>query len=139
MGRKKLDRASQREQNNESLESVSGMETDRAERVMSAGSHGDAQSGDEGLDDPALSRGHRDDMSREPMHGDSLRRGSEELTEESESESLEESEQRMASQRSQRTDKRANDERFDNATDFNGRASQKEGSDRQGEGTGYTE
>jgi hypothetical protein len=139
MGRKNIDRASEREQNNESLENVSGMETDRAERVMSAGSHGDAQAGDEGLDDPALSRGHRDDMTSQPMHGDSLRRGSEELAEESESESLEESDQRMASQRSQRTDKRANDERFDNADDFNGRGGQKEGSDQNAEGTGYTE
>ena len=134
MGRKKNDRANQREENNESLQTERGMENDRAERVMSAGSRGDANAGDEGLDDPALSRAHRDDMSASRMQGDKLNRSSERMTETSE-----ESVQRQASQRSQRTEERANDERFDNAEDFSGQGSQKEGSDRNAEGTGYTE
>jgi hypothetical protein len=133
MGRKKMDRANTGEQNNEnrrgmnadsrneSLQSENGMESDRAERTMSAGSHGDAQAGDEGLDDPAMSRAHRDDMSATPMQGDELES------------------QRMQSQRSERTQQRANDERFDNAEDFSGQGGQKEGADRNAEGTGYTD
>lgn len=147
MGRKKNDRESQREQNsdrsmnadsrnaesrNESLESMNGMETDRAERTMSAGSHGDAQAGDEGVDDPAMSRAHRDDMSTTRMHGDKLGVGNRE------SMSASEGGQREESQRSNRTEKRANDEKFDNAEDFTGRGAQKEGSGDSAEGTGYT-
>jgi hypothetical protein len=132
MGRKKMDRANSGEQNNEtrrgmsadsrneSLESENGMESDRAERTMTAGARGDAQAGDEGLDDPAMSRSHRDDMSATPMQGDKLES------------------QRMQSQRSERTQQRANDERFDNAEEFSGQGGQKEGSDRNAEGTGYT-
>ena len=136
MGRKKNSRANERERNdrrmtmqersNESFASESGMESDRADRVRSAGARGDAQAGDEGVDDPAMSAAHRDDMTETPMHGDRLR----------------EQGQRMESQRSRRTNQRANDERFDDASDFSGRGGQKEGS-RMGasrrEGTGYTE
>jgi hypothetical protein len=134
MGRKKIDRANQREENNESLETEHSLESDHSERVMRGGARGDANAGDEGLDDPAMSRAHRDDMSATRMQGDKLSRSPERMTEQSE-----ESEQRKASQRSQRTEERANDERFDNAEDFGGQGSQKEGSDRNAEGTGYTE
>ena len=51
------------------------MENDRMDRVQGAGSHGDMRAGDEGLDDSAMSRTHRDDMSATPMHGDSLGEG----------------------------------------------------------------
>jgi hypothetical protein len=125
MGRKKMDRANLGEQDsnsrNESVESVSGMENDRAERTMSAGSHGDAQAGDEGLDDPAISRAHRDDMSASGMHGDKLTDS-----------------QRAMSQRSRRTNQRANDERFDNADDFSGQGAQRGNDVEDAEGTGYT-
>ena len=134
MGRKKIDRANQREENNESLETEHSLESDHSERVMRGGARGDANAGDEGLDDPAMSRAHRDDMSATRMQGDKLNRSPERMTELSE-----ESEQRKVSQRSQRTEERANDERFDNAEDFSGQGSQKEGSDRNAEGTGYTE
>lgn len=132
MGKKKTERATTGEQNNrdsrsmnaesrnESLESENGMESDRAERTQGAGSHGDAQSGDEGVDDPAMSRAHRDDMSATPLQGDELKN------------------QRMQSQRSERTQQRANDERFDNAEEFSGQGGQKEGADSKAEGTGYT-
>jgi hypothetical protein len=137
MPRKRNSRATEREQQdkrmtmqergNQSFASETGMETDRAERMRGAGARGDALAGDEGVDDPALSTAHRDDMTETPRHGDRLR----------------ESSQRMASQRSRRTNQRANDERFDAASEFSGRGGQKEGSrqesESQREGTGYTE
>lgn len=131
MPRKKKDRANIGEQNDsrnmtsqdegvESLGQMNGMEADRAERTRGAGSHGDAQAGDEGVDDPAMGAVHRDDMTETPMQGDSLDRS-----------------QRMQSQRSERTMERSNDERWDDASDFSGRGDQKEGSS-DAEGTGYT-
>jgi hypothetical protein len=136
MPRKRNSRAIEREQQdkrmtmqdrgNESLASENGMEADRADRTRGAGARGDALAGDEGVDDPAMSAGHRDDMTETPLHGDRLR----------------ESSQRMQSQRSRRTNQRANDERFDEASEFSGRGGQKEGSRRESEsrreGTGYT-
>jgi hypothetical protein len=156
MGRKKMDRANSGEERNsrsmdassrnESFESTRGMENDRAERTMSAGTHGDAQAGDEGLDDPAMSRAHRDDMSATRMHGDKLGAGqstdalssldSEEAM--SANDRSAQSGQQEKSQRSNRTGKRANDERYDNAEGFSGQGGQRENSDRNAEGTGYT-
>ena len=84
-------------------------------------------------EDPAMSAAHRDDMTETPMHGDEL-----------EPDMMESgSDQSMQSQRGMRTNKRANDERYDDASDFSGRGGQKEGSrqesESQREGTGYTE
>ena len=107
-----------------------GMEADRAERTPGAGVHGDRTAGDEGIDD-AMSRTQRDDMSATPMHGDELSGSSPERS------SSESGTQQEQSQRSQRTNKRANDEEFDNAREFSGQGEQKEGSEHA-EGTGYT-
>jgi hypothetical protein len=125
-GERTNDRSDRMNEESESLGSVNGMEAGRAERTRSAGAHGDAQAGDEGVDDPSMSRTHRDDMSTTPAHGDRLK-------------SSEKSSQRDASQRSRRTEGRANDERFDNATDFGGQGGQKEGPSEEAEGTGYTD
>ena len=96
---------------------------ERMERIPNrTDSHGDQNSGDEGVDDPAMSATHRDDMTETPMQGDKLE---------------EEQNQRMESQRSQRTEERSNDERWDDASDFSGRGDQKEGAE-DAEGTGYT-
>ena len=108
-------------------------ENERMDRVKGAGSHGDMRAGDEGLDDSAISRTHRDDMSATPMHGDELVEG---RTDQSEAPS---SDNRMESQRSRRTGARANDERFDNADGFSGQGAQMEGTAEEAEGTGYTD
>jgi hypothetical protein len=135
MGRKRNERSNSSEQtdsrderDNQSAPMLSenGMEAGRAERTPSEGTQGDQRSGDEGVDDPALSRMHRDDMSTTPAQGDGLDSG-------------QSSGQRDESQRSQRTQQRANDERFDDASGFSGQGGQKEGEFEEAEGTGYTE
>ena len=80
----------------------------------------------EPLDDSAMARTHRDDMSATPAQGDRL---SERAS----------SSQREQAQRSERTQQRANDERFDDASEFSGQGGQKEGESEDAEGTGYTE
>ena len=107
------------------------MEDDRLDRVRSTGANGDASAGDEGVDDPAMSRTRRDDMSTTPRHGDELEEASNRDMNEDVG-----SDNRMQSQRSRRTRGRANDERWDNADDFTGKGNQREGSSRP-EGTGY--
>src|SRR5688572_20144034 len=87
MGRKRNERADRGEQMNsrtedrnsenrniesESLASNNGMEAGRAERIRGPGVESDRQAGDEGVDDSAMSRTHRDDMSGTPAHGDRL-------------------------------------------------------------------
>jgi hypothetical protein len=109
------------------------MENERMDRVQSPGSHGDMRAGDEGVDDPAMSRSHRDDMSATPMHGDRLGEGRTDMNEDQGSSN------RMESQRSRRTGGRANDEQFDNAAGFSGQGAQKEGAMEEAEGTGYTD
>jgi hypothetical protein len=52
-----------------------GTEDDRMERIKTPGSNGDMRAGDEGLDDPATSRTHRDDMTTTPGHGDKMGEG----------------------------------------------------------------
>ena len=142
MRNRKRSHAGMGEQNNkvESTPSVPGMEADRAERTSSAGAHGDARAGDEGVDDAAMSRVRRDDMSATPMHGDRLAGDmSEDMNEDISAGNRMSASQRDQSQRSTRTEERANDEEFDNAQDFTGEGGQKEGSHRSGqEGTGYT-
>src|SRR5687768_340000 len=119
---------------------------DRMERMPTeTDSHGDQSAGDEGVDDPAMSATHRDDMTETPMHGDRLGEGdntdaslpleSDEMMDAQDR--TNESGQRMQSQRSERTEERSNDEKWDDASDFSGRGSQKEGSDEAAEGTGY--
>lgn len=117
------------------------MENDRLERMQGSDAHGDTRAGDEGVDDSALSRSHRDDMTSTPRHGDELGEGS--SSEPSRSVETDRNEDvtagnRMQSQRSQRTKGRANDERWDNAESFTGKGNQREGSARP-EGTGYRE
>jgi hypothetical protein len=109
------------------------LENERLDRVQSTDSHGDMRAGDEGVDDPAMSRSHRDDMSATPMHGDELREGRTDMNEDMSAGN------RMESQRSRRTGARANDERFDNAAGFSGQGAQKEGAMEEAEGTGYTD
>ncbi len=109
-----------------------GTEDDRMERLGSTGAAGDQSAGDEGLDDPAMSRSHRDDMSATPMHGDRLDAGDRDMNEDVSAGN------RMQSQRSRRTSKRATDERYDNADSFSGQGGQKEGAE-EAEGTGYTD
>jgi hypothetical protein len=109
------------------------MENDRMDRVQGAGSHGDMHAGDEGVDDPAMSRSHRDDMSATPMHGDQLGEGRTDMNQDQGSGN------RMQSQRSRRTNQRANDERYDSAEGFSGQGAQKEGAMDEAEGTGYTD
>jgi hypothetical protein len=99
---------------------------DRMERVQNADAHGDMLAGDEGLDAAAMPRSQRDDMSATPMHGDEL---NEDVT----------AGNRMQSQRSRRTNARANDERYDSAAAFSGQGAQKEGNMEEAEGTGYRE
>jgi hypothetical protein len=101
-------------------------DSDRMERVQNADAHGDMSAGDEGLDAAAMPRSHRDDMSATPMHGDEL---NEDVT----------AGNRMQSQRSRRTNARANDERYDSAAGFSGQGAQKEGNMEEAEGTGYRE
>lgn len=108
------------------------LENDRMDRVQGAGSHGDMHAGDEGVDDPAMSRTQRDDMSATPMQGDQLGEGRADTAEDHGAGN------RMESQRSRRTNQRANDERFDNAEGFSGQGAQKEGATDEAEGTGYT-
>jgi hypothetical protein len=117
---------------------------ERLERVRGAGSHGDARAGDEGVDDPAMSRSHRDDMSTMPNHGDKLGRTNDDVSEHGErtnenmaTRSREDSAQREMSQRGQRTGQRANDERFDDASGFSGQGAQRENDMENAEGTGY--
>ena len=144
MGEQNDNRMTTQDGGNESVESVSGMEADRAERTSGAGTHGDAHAGDEGVDDPAMMSTHRDDMTETPMHGDRLGEGrSTDATESLDSDEMMAAERGMSdqsemSQRSMRTHERMNDERYDNASDFEGRGSQKEGRDEMSEGTGYT-
>ena len=109
------------------------IENERMDRVQSTGSHGDMRAGDEGVDDPAMSRSHRDDMSATPMHGDKLGEGRTDRNEDQGSGN------RMESQRSRRTGARANDERYDNAADFGGQGAQRGNSMENAEGTGYTD
>ncbi|HEY0304122.1 MAG TPA: hypothetical protein VGC44_04075 [Longimicrobiales bacterium] len=109
-----------------------GMQEDRIERVNAHGANGDTRSGDEGLDDPAISRTHRDDMSATPMQGDRL-------TEDMELDENMSNGNRQESQRSHRTNQRANDERYDSAAGFSGQGAQMEGSAEEAEGTGYTD
>ncbi len=108
-------------------------ENDRMERVQNADAHGDMSAGDEGVDDPAMSRSHRDDMSATPKHGDGLGEGRSDMNEDVNAGN------RMKSQRSQRTNARANDERYDNAAGFSGQGAQKEGAMEDAEGTGYSD
>ena len=119
------------------------MENERMDRLQGAGSHGDMHAGDEGVDDPAMSRSQRDDMSATPMHGDRLGEGQSADASPTGGE-LDMNEDvtagnRMESQRSRRTNARANDERYDNASGFTGRGAQRGGSMEEAEGTGYTE
>jgi hypothetical protein len=101
-------------------------DSDRMKRVQNADAHGDMLAGDEGLDAAAMPRSQRDDMSATPMHGDEL---NEDVT----------AGNRMQSQRSRRTNARANDERYDSAAGFSGQGAQKEGNMEEAEGTGYRE
>lgn len=115
------------------------MENDRLERMQGSDAHGDTRAGDEGVDDAALSRSHRDNMTSTPRHGDELGEGrSAEAGRSVETDRNEDvtTGNRMQSQRSQRTRGRANDERWDNAESFSGKGNQREGSARP-EGTGY--
>jgi hypothetical protein len=85
----------------------------------------DSRVGAEGIEDPAMSAVEPDDMTETPMQGDELGES-----------------QREQSQRSMRTNQRANDESWDDASEFSGRGGQKEGmreSESMPEGTGYTE
>ncbi|HET9441422.1 MAG TPA: hypothetical protein VFO52_14695 [Longimicrobiales bacterium] len=115
--------------------STSGMEGDRAERIRTAGTHGDARAGDEGVDDPAMSGTQRDDMSSTPPHGD--RPAGEGTNEKMSARQRGESSQHEKSQRSGRTGQRANDERFDDASGFGGQGAQRENAMENAEGTGY--
>jgi hypothetical protein len=99
---------------------------DRSNRSEQTDSQMERNGQSEPLDDSAMSRTHRDDMSTTPAQGDDL----------SERES---SSQREESQRGRRTQQRANDERFDDASEFSGQGGQKEGESEDAEGTGYTE
>lgn len=108
---------------------------DRMERVKSADAHGDQRAGDEGVDDPAMSRTHRDDMSASRMQGDKLGVGPTSVDEMQASDKEDNTEK---SQRSERTNARANDELYDDATNFTGQGAQKEGKPGKAEGTGYT-
>lgn len=117
------------------------MENDRLERMPGSDAHGDTRAGDEGVDDSALSRSHRDDMTSTPRHGDELDEGTSSAAgRAAESDRNEDvtAGNRMQSQRSQRTKGRGNDERWDNAESFTGKGNQREGSARP-EGTGYRE
>lgn len=121
---------------------------DRLERVRGAGSHGDAHAGDEGVDDPAMARSHRDDMSTTPQQGDKLgnmeageseqgERTNENMAMRGGERSSERESQRDLSQRGRRTGKRANDERYDDASGFSGQGAQRENDMENAEGTGY--
>ena len=115
------------------------MENDRIDRMHASDAHGDARAGDEGVDDAALSHSHRDDMSATPRHGDVLREERTGETSRSASRDMNEdvtAGNRMHSQRSRRTESRANDERWDAADRFSGQGNQQEGAARP-EGTGY--
>lgn len=128
MARKHKDRSQQ-------SKPASGMEADRAERIRTPGTHGDTRAGDEGVDDTAMSRTQRDDMSGTPRHGDRL--AGEQTNENMSTRQRNESTQREKSQRSGRTGQRANDERFDDASGFSGQGAQRENPMENAEGTGY--
>lgn len=109
---------------------------DRMERVRNADAHGDQRAGDEGVDDPAMSRTHRDDMSATRMQGDKLGIGTTSM--EDMQASGQGDKQTEKSQRSERTNTRANDELYDDATNFTGEGAQKGAGADRAEGTGYT-